>query len=894
MRAPAAMLFLLAAACCGKTEAAVFNIHLFTDNAPDYTDLQSFVQTATGNWQTPQEKAIAIWRWGRRSRRQTSCAVEGGRYVLDPILHYNSYGAMNCGIISMLNIACWKQLGYRGRYIQLGDHTVSEVSWDDGKSWHLFDSSMSIYCFNHAGQVASCEEIKEAHACDLSGGQSEPGHYYYYHYAPPCGSHPGPTGWRCAADQPVGYNRTLKEGAASYIDGFSIDKYCQHARSGHRYTLNLRPYESYTRYWSPLDRSTDPADPPDKDLSYFRPMANGTDPDDQHGLKNLRGNGRWVFRPDLAAKDVRTVFYDDFGVALKAEDGAGPNLHSAEAGRPAWAIFKVYAANVITAMRIRAYGVRATDADLLRLLVSRDAGINWKCVWQAETQGRQTINVPLRDEVAGVTQCLLKVEMQADRDRTCAGLDTIEITTITQLNRLALPRLTLGSNQVFLRADEQTETAELWPPLHDGTYKKTVTDEHNVFSDRLPDGMYKATLGAALNGAECWATWRLTVPSDVTAVTYAVVATSRSAQASVSLQHSWDGVHFQQFHLKNDGDFPFDDQVIRTFSGAAVPKGVRQAYLRTVFLCRSGAATYGMPGIQDLLIRINHQPRPASSRPIEVTYCWTEHHENGSVTRSHTELVRSLPHRYTINVAGRGDPDMQFVRVNLQGHGPGPAPARYGYSDGIDVGPACEFPRVAYRWGRNLALGKHYTASRPSSSQSGNPDTGGQELTNGIVIAPTDITRSKAVQEATAFWDAGPPVLLVVDLEKPATVAAVRVSTHQPGPAYCHPASIEVSVSGDGESWQRVGVIRHDDLWKPPADYEPWEHDDSPAYAALPAGGRLAYSYPLVFEKPTAARYVRFVCSPLDTRGMGLSELAVFDQVEVNPWPGDIWCPPAR
>jgi hypothetical protein len=91
-----------------------------------------------------------------------SCATEDGRYILDPILHFNSYGTMNCGIISSLNIACWRQLGYPARYIQLGDHTVSEVSWDDGATWHLVDSSMSIYCHNHEGRVAGCEQSDKA------------------------------------------------------------------------------------------------------------------------------------------------------------------------------------------------------------------------------------------------------------------------------------------------------------------------------------------------------------------------------------------------------------------------------------------------------------------------------------------------------------------------------------------------------------------------------------------------------------------------------------------------------------------------------------------------------------------------------------------------------------
>jgi hypothetical protein len=155
----------------GLASGAAYNLHLTTDNGPDYTDMASFVRSVTEPWETPQDKCIAIWRWGRRGRRQTSNANEEGRLIWDPILHYNSYGTMNCGVISGLNIASFLQLGYRARYIQLGDHTVSEVSWDQGRTWHMLDSSMSFFCYNHAGQIASCQDILESHACALSEGK---------------------------------------------------------------------------------------------------------------------------------------------------------------------------------------------------------------------------------------------------------------------------------------------------------------------------------------------------------------------------------------------------------------------------------------------------------------------------------------------------------------------------------------------------------------------------------------------------------------------------------------------------------------------------------------------------------------------------------------------------
>ncbi len=242
-------------------------------------------------------------------------------------------------------------------------------------------------------------------------------------------------------------------------------------------------------------------------------------------------------------------------------------------------------------------------------------------------------------------------------------------------------------------------------------------------------------------------------------------------------------------------------------------------------------------------------------------------------------------------MAGKRDPTMDWVRINLQGHGPEPSAARYGYSDGKDVGPGDGAPKIAYRWGKELAQGKSYTASRPSSKTSGNPDSDGRELTNGIIIAPTSYMTTKAVQPATAFWDAGEPVTFVVDLGAVQTVGGLRAWTHQPNDRYCHPKSIDVAVSRDGRTWQTAGTIRHDDLWKPPGDFEAWEHDDDPRYAALPAGGRLAYGYPLVLEKPAAARYVRLICTPLEGKGMGLSEFQVFDAASVVPWPGEAALP---
>ena len=495
-----------------------------------------------------------------------------------------------------------------------------------------------------------------------------------------------------------------------------------------------------------------------------------------------------------------------------------------------------------------------------------------------------------------MTQCLVKVEMSAAGKPGDVGLDTLKATTITQINRRTLPSLTLGTNQVMLFADEQLETTELWPALHAGAYRKTAAAEDSVFSDKEPDGMYKATLGAGANGRECSVAWRMAVPTDIADVTYGVISTNRSPQSYVSLQHSWDGRSFREFdHNAGDG-FAFDKQVIHGFQGGEVPAGAREAHFRGVFFCKNGAATYNMPGIQDLLILVHHKPRPTNLRsvpgfrPIEVAYNWTEHRETGDVTRSHTELVAAMPHRYTVNVAGKRDPTMNWVRINQQGFGPEGKTARYGYSDRVDVGPGHGYPKVTYRWGKQLALGKPYTAGRPSSTASGNRDSDGRELTNGIVIAPTDETgtarssrrRPSGIRASRSLWSStlgSGKAWGRAGVYAPAQRAVLPSEEHRGGRlrgrkclAACrdHPARRPVEAA---RRLRGVGTRRRPSL-------------------RGPARGRTIGVLVSAGASEAGRRAVCAVClPPLEGRGMGLSELQVFDRVTVTPWPGDVALP---
>ncbi len=816
---------------------AVYHITLVTDNTPDLTDIDSYLRSITSQYDTPQQKAIAIWRWSQRLRKQTTNPIEDGHFVLDPIELFNSYGYCNCGIISGVNNALWLRMGWQARYIQLGDHTVSECSWDGGRWWHMFDASMSIYCFNDRGEVASVEEIEKNPR------------FYLENFAPECGTNPvsGPDdhrGWRCAADRPVENRRTLANGYDSFKPPNSIDRYCLYAEWGRRYVLNLRADESYTRYWRPL---------PGGGAGTFRPVRGNEDVDQRIG--NIRGNGVWVYRPNLTDPRTRQLVYSTSGTDWTHQGVKGPGQ----------VIFKVAAANVVTSAVIRAKGRGIT------LSVSRDVGINWQPV-ELKSGQAQCI-----DQVAGTTEYLVKVEL-ADAD---ALLSALTLETITQLNRHAIPSLRRGPNRVQLRLGPQVETVQFRPSVVGGNHRRTVFAEQLVDVEKEP-GRYKPTLRPAENGKPCYVTWKIETPTPIIDLLYGGSVCVRGQSDRVALLHSWDDRRYVKDYEKTDPAPPWDLMVHSAVTN--VPPNTATAYLRYEFQTARAARSYGGPGIQMATMTVHHQPRAACFVPIEVTFCWIEHRPDGDVERRHTELVPSSAHEYTINVGGYRDPTMKWLRINLKGSNPEGPEVKYGYSDGQDVGPGAKPPWELYRWGKNLALGCKYILQAQQDRR--NPDAGG-DLTDGI-IAPPDTYVSEKWMPTYVMFAKESPAVATIDLGAVRRVQAVRVHAGQDaGFRLTFPESIVVELSSDGSRFSRADAAQFDQVFHPPADYVPWELDQSAFFDELPAGGRLAYAYRVILDRPAEARYVRISCRPRSGWGMVLSEVQVFDAVQIdrNPPP---------
>jgi hypothetical protein len=849
--------------------APVYNVRLATDSTPDLTDLPSYLRSITAQHATPQEKAIAIWRWSQRMRKQTSNPRYLEQDVLDPISVFNSFGHCNCGIVSGLNNTFWLNMGWKARYVQLGDHTVCETSWDDGKTWHMFDASMAFYCFNDEGHVASVTEIEKNPR------------FYLQNFAPEVGTNPvkdinDHNGWRQASDFPVHYKRTLANGWDSYKAPNSLSEYNLHAQWGRRFVLNLRPQEHYTRYFGKLE-----GDVPTERL--HRPLKTGKDPEAQHGHLGIRANGIWEYAPDFRAAGAEQQVYSSQGLVW-GDQRNGFAVRPADSSAPGTLILKVTAANVVTSAKLLLNATREKPADRVEVEVSTSAGITYAPVWKAESVGVAVpAEIDLMSHVAGATEYLVKVRLSG----AGAGLESAQLQTLTQINRASLPKLVRGTNRVQLTLGKQVETVQFQPSLLDGNHRKTVAEEKAIDVEK-DLGFYKPLLRPAENGVTTHVTWELETPTPITGVDYGATVCVKSSKDRTTLLHSWDGQSYSKDFEKTTDAAPFDLMINRALTD--VPAGTQTAYFRYEFQTERNAKSYSGPGIQMARMTVEHAPRVPGFTPIEATWCWVEHRETGDVERRYTALVESPAQEFSINVGGFKDPTMKWVRLNLKGSAPGGGKSAYGYSDGQDVGDRATPERALYRWGRNVAKGGSYKLEGNQNEK--NPDAGG-DLTDGI-IAPPDEYVSEKWMPTNVIMEKESAAVATLDLGRVQEIAAVRVhSGQEPGLQLAHPKRIIVEASEDGTTFTQVGEAGHHQVFAPTADFQPWEHDESPKYAALPAGGRLAYAYRIIFAELAKARYVRVRCEAQPGWGLLLSEIEAFDGVTVDTAPPPaVYLPP--
>ena len=903
----AAMLVCLSAAGAG---ADVFNLRLLSNHAPDLTDLESFCASATSRWTTNDEKAAALAHWFGVMGNQSDPPCDW--IPVEPILHFNNFMNANCAYWTALYAAVGEGgLGWVGRHYEVGDHTVPELEYDGGR--HYLDNTYKFFPVKCDGRtILGITEMDEAAGPCAKGPE---GRYHWLCYHTPQaitrdrdGYAPGKAGqaeligddttrirgwltgsWlpRDAAGRAY-FAQTLDE---AWVKRHWNEWNTQGCHSIYRYRLGLRPGESYTRYWEPLGTTSD----------YYYPNGQGKDPNSY--LKDRgRSNGRWIFTPDLQ-RDAA------FESARNTARSSQLPVHPARAGEEAEVVFKVQSANITTGVIVEADLYRRSEKDAVAIEASCDAGHSWFPVWEARGTGELHVKQNISDALCGTHQAgdlrvvlnyLVRVRMKAAQSPSDAALKAITVTTITQCNRQALPRLDLGTNCITVDYDPrmQYETLSVRPLLKNDLYRRYAVDSANIGTSQRQGTLPVAFADSTTD--EAHVTFQLDAPRPVLRFRMggSIWLSGRAESNYVRYEYRLRGPGGQWNPWQTAGAFDFehtrDNYHQRRNQNKYLEVPVSQAdvtsvQFRYVFRTRH-TSKYHRTGASLLRMELDYQAPDTAFRPIEVTYNWTEYYEplpedeSGGTVRSHTERISRLPHRYRIHVGGHVRPHVNWVRINLEGSSP--EPVTLGYSDGKDVGARDAIPPVRYTWGRLLSLNKPYTVSVSPRKGAFRVEGDEQELTDGYIKEPQS---SGTTDTGLAHWPRGVDTLEVtVDLGEVRSVGGGRVDGYIMWGGVRFPNSVEIRTSADGRTFTTRGRDRHKSAryahngW--PANWPLHPRHDAPESGPFPDFGLKANYIFVPFEKPVRARYVKFMIQARPGSGFQLTEVNVWDSLKAVPW----------
>ncbi len=839
-----AVALFLAIVLVSAAHGQVCNLKVVTDASPDWSDIESLLRSATSRWESPDEKCQALFYWLHMARRQTAPMQLHGLELTDPIRQGNDYGYTMCSTVAGINCALWDAMGYEVRFWDITLHTVPEVRYAD--RWHMYDNSMSaLYTLCDGSTIAGVEDIGKKGACALSGGREEPGHIARYHCLNATSRNGFLTGADCTRDLEQEYRCFNPQ-------GLKLRTYYHNWDRGHRFSLNLRADEAYTRRYASL------GDGPE----YYVPNE-GKDPEAANRRYAIRGNGVREFAPSLTAATLASVVHSSSGIEPIAPEGVQP----AAAGVPGMVCFKLEGANVLCALRVKARCVTEGGGDTVTLAVSTTNGRAWKDVWKSAGAGAAAPDIKLIEEVNGSYEALVRVTLQGATVKSGARLERIALEGTTMVNTKTLPRLLLGRNLVHVGTGDQTESTVLWPDLRRAHYKELLAAEENIAAEEEHPG-YMGVLHAREGGRPAWVVFRIDCPRDIVKLTYGGRLYNRAPRAHIDFLHSADGgATWTRTYSLTRTEPPWDVIHYETVTG--FPAGTRSVLCK--YLIESAEAGSSAASIYALRMETECAPAERAFAPLDVAFTWKEVHDDGSlVERGHVERVASVPHRYAINVGGADHPVMGSLRIARCDAGTAESA---GYSDGKDVGGEKFVPRKV-TYGKNLAGGRPYTVSKPSRDNWGAGDRDGKKLTDGIVGPPYAGGTSPSF---AACWAEGDDPVITVDLGAEKTCAAFRIQLSAGWPWWDALRGevkdrIEVLTSLDGKTYESRGFVPTRLRWK-----------DIPINHLMPddetATGPV---FELVPPAPVQARYARFALTP--ARILTVSEVEVLDSITYRPF----------
>ena len=838
--------------------AATYNIRVVSDASPDLTDLDSLIYSATSRWPENRDKVWALYYWTHVLRRQTAPMVLHGFEVTDPIRNFVDFGNTMCSTVSGMHQTMFEALGLRHQYWDICRHTVSAVEYD-GK-FRMVDGSMSNLVTTDDGvTLATVEEaaadsarlVRERSLSATSANGFLTGSDHIRHLPDAVDSSTGAVA--------LGY-------ASSFCsDGLKRRDFYYHWDAGHRYVLNLRENESYTRYYRRLGTIPE----------YWVGSEHVASPDpaqtfeiDSANRFGLRGNGAWSFSPGLTPEAWERGVYRSTNVVPVAGGGLRPQT----AGQPAEILYKVQAANAIASQTIRAQFARSVAAATATVAVSLNHGATWTEVGALGLEVGSAVPFirTLRNEVTGSYETLIRIRMHDAGSAGAVTLTALTIDTITHLNARALPKLNIGRNEIYVGLGEQSDTTVLWPDLRGDRWKRDVYDFKNIASQSVDvPREYTAVAYPAVLSQEAHLTYRMDAPNDITRFVYGGRLHNYRAGSYIDFLHSFDrGATWIRSYRLSDINAPWD--VIHYETVTDIPPGVRTVLFKFL-IHNTETSTFRASGLYSVRMEASYRPAQAARAPIDVTLRWKEVQSDRSlVERSHRQRLAAFPFNYVVNVGGSDHPVMESMKLAVADDSD---TTPFGYNDGADAGGQ-KYVFSKRTDGTNLATARPYTFSRaPSGFQSSAPASNTTILTDGVVGAPATGGRTYWWGQC---WSSGANVDLQIDLGGPRSVAAFRA--HLFGYPFWEAFNgevldrVEIFTSLDGLTFSSQGLLQT----------LLWRKDVPINYMVMDDGKATAWNFERRLASPVSARFVRYRATPM--RILCASELQVFDRILYEPF----------
>jgi HEAT repeat protein len=442
------------AAFCVRPAAT--GVKVVCDRWPDGSDLRQFGQDAMrlSGATTPQEQAIAVWRWVRRWTMYTDGNVPTEKwrprpYIDDPIKVLNVYGTHWCDGLSRAMELVWRAQGGRAEKLYRSGHTMCDVFYRDAdgvERWHLFDVSEGGYMYHHARSRL------------LTPGEMSTDAYNYM---------------------------------ATWI-------HCAHLGwPTHRVELALRDGEYLRRLWGNEGK------PYQDNVRY----DHQTVPPSERGPYPIGyGNGTLGYGVPMTSERALLDGLATEPVNLACEK---KGLQPRTAGTPAVAVWRIRSPYVIARAEIAIDGRCRTSDDSARLSLSVDDGKTWKTVWEKKGPGEfevkgvdlcPTYKVTMKSDPPenfvspfGRYAYLVRLELMAKAKPEDARVSWLFLTTTVQHNVYALPQLQPGRNRITVSGTldpaAALEVMYVWDDKHGRERMNVTVVESTPFAyEILADG----------------------------------------------------------------------------------------------------------------------------------------------------------------------------------------------------------------------------------------------------------------------------------------------------------------------------------------------------------------------------------------------------------------------